>query len=391
MDMNSNRKLMIMISFLIMVFLGIVASLPGQINPIIKEEFKVSFSQLSFLQILYTLGSILITFISGLLLTKYGLKKFFLTGLTFSTIILSAFYKVNHFWILLILMGFLGSNMGNLVVSSQTIASILFTKKRGKMMNLNHVFFGIGSVVGPYYAVKILYMYNEWKLTYVMLVIFIIILYILSMFSDFPKTKTKTKDSNIKIFGLLKDYKILIIVFILMLNTGAELTIRNWLGVYLHEILNKTQQEISVYLISFNLLFTIGRLIAFFVVERVGYYLMVLGCSIGSAFMIILALFNPLIFDVCFSVIGFFISINFPTIQAILFDMYDDNLSQIVGLSLASSGIGGLLLGNFFIGFVSDIGGIKSGMTTAAVYLGLSIMLLLIFKVKKDKNKLERS
>jgi len=391
MDINNNRKLMITISFLIMVFLGIVASLPGQINPIIKEEFEVSFSQLSFLQILYTLGSILITFISGLLLTKYGLKKFFLTGLTFSTIILSAFYKVNHFWILLILMGFLGSNMGNLVVSSQTIASILFTEKRGKMMNLNHVFFGIGSVVGPYYAVKILNMYNEWKLTYVMSVIFIIILYILSMFSDFPKTKTKTKDSNIKIFGLLKDYKILIIVFILMLNTGAELTIRNWLGVYLHEILNKTQQEISVYLISFNLLFTIGRLIAFFVVERVGYYLMVLGCSIGSAFMIILALFNPLIFDVCFSVIGFFISINFPTIQAILFDMYDDNLSQIVGLSLASSGIGGLLLGNFFIGFVSDIGGIKSGMTTAAVYLGLSIMLLLIFKVKKDKNKLERS
>ncbi len=382
----NNRKLMITISFLIMAILGIIASIPGQINPLIQEEFRVSFSKLSFLQILYTLGSIIVTFTSGILLTKVGLKKFYLWGLLVAIIILISFYTINYFWILLILMAFLGSSMGNLVVSSQTIASILFTEKRGKMMNLNHVFFGFGSIIGPYYAVRVLKIYGDWKLVYVFSGVLIVFLFLFSVFGVFPKNINEINDDGIQISNLLKDYKLLMIIFILILNTGAELTIRNWLGIYLKSILNKNQQEISIYLISFNFLFTIGRLIAFFIVEKVGYYLMVLISSIGTFIILLLALLNPSLYNIGFSISGLFLSINFPTIQAILFDMYNEKLSQVVGLSLASAGIGGLLLGNLFIGFFSDIGGIRIGMSMILLYIGLSIATLFVLRIKLYKK-----
>ncbi|AGB40328.1 fucose permease [Halobacteroides halobius DSM 5150] len=373
MNQNLNHRLLVILAFMVILVFGIFTNLRGQVNPLIQQDYKIDYSQLGLVLGFFSGGSILATFFGGTLIQKYNLKVIFWSGLLIQSCGLIFIGFIDSYYLLLIVMVIMGVGLGTLNVSGNTLASHVFTKNKGRMMNLFHLFFGIGGMIAPQYANQVFKLGFSWEATYFLGVVLVIILFLFSWFCDFPQEDKEVSSKEITITELLSDSKVIIFVIMFLFHVGAEIGLSSWLGVYLDDVQNRTQTEISFYLSLFFGLFTLGRFLASVIVEKIGYLRLVLISSVSAAVTILLGLLGPDSFAFFFSLTGLFLSVNFPTIQATMFEVFEDNTSSVVGLTLTAGGFGNIIFANWVVGLINDLVGVSMGLGVFVIYLAILV------------------
>jgi fucose permease len=368
--------------FGIMLVLGFIENIRGALVPSIRTDFNVDYTSIGNMLLVSGLGYIATTLIGGIVAEKYGQRLVVGAGmLCIAVSVLGISYSYNYI-VFLIFMFILNFGFGAVAIGANTLAPAIFLKKQALMMNLMHFFYGVGAILGPGYAGKLLNYRIAWRNIYLYSLLGVIFIAIIFKASRFPVVK-KVQDQNKRTFSsVVKDKRIVLFSIGLGFYVACEVGIASWLPNFLMEVHGFDKFSSSLYLSWFFLLFTLGRLFGGFIVERLGYIratlsFMILALSIFSAGLL---LGNQYVFLISLS--GLFFSITFPTVIAILMGEYKQGTSSVIGFAVTiASTIN--MIGNWTMGKVSDIG-VSFGFSLIIVYFIIAIAL--IFTATKMKK-----
>lgn len=387
--MIKNKQRLMILSFTIMMMNGIVNNLRAQVGPYIIEDYALNYSRLGILLSFISMGAMLSYFISGKLIEKFGLIKLLFYGMIYNAVALLAVYFSTNYYTLTAGFFILGSGLTLLNIVSVNIISISYSKNRGKMINLLHLFYGLGGIAAPYFVTLVIKLGFTWAHSFLFSIILVFIIFIEFKTAIIPEIKV-SKDQEIKTtIELLKDIKVILFSLIVFLQIGVEFSIITWLAPFLKDVEGRTELEISFYIALFFITFTIGRLLASFVVEKVGYFNFIMITAGASALSIFIALIGGRNFTIFIPISGIFLAAQVPTAQAAILDRFDNSGIKVVGFAQTAGMIGSTVLASWIIGFINDFISIKTGFAILVVSLLADLVITYYLKLIFEKESIE--
>lgn len=387
--MIKNKHRLMILAFTIMLMNGIVNNLRAQVGPYIMDDFGLNYSRLGILLSFISIGSMLLYFLSGKLIEKFGLIKLLFIGIIYNTASLLAIYFSINYYTLTVAFFMLGSGLTLLNIVSVNLISISYSKNRGKMINLLHLFYGVGGIIAPYFVTLVLKLGFSWAHSFLFSIILLIIIFIEFKNSIVPDIEASRNETIKKTGQLLKDIKVILFSLIVFLQIGVEFSIITWLAPFLKDVEGRTNFEISFYIALFFITFTIGRLLASFIVEKVGYFNFIIFTAGAAAVLIAVALIGGRAFTILIPISGIFLAAQVPTAQAAILDSFGSSGIKVVGFAQTAGMIGSTVLASWVIGFVNDFIGLKAGFFILVISLIADLIITYYLKQITKNNILK--
>ncbi len=377
-------RLMILI-FGIMFLIGWIDNIRGVLIPSIKAAFDVNYTSLASMMLLSTLGYVCATFTGGILTDRVGHRTVVLIGFLIVVCSIWGISAASIFYYLVAFMVVLGYGMGLLVVGASTLAPVIFIKNQGIMMNLFHFFYGVGATIGPRYAGSMLTKEFTWNQIYLYSLLMIGSFFLYYFFCRFPKVESRNNE-KVPLKIILKDKRVILFSIALGFYVAAEVGIGNWFVTYLQNGRGLSELQSASYLSAFYIIFTIGRLVGGFVVEKIGYLKSVRYAAIGSIILLLLGIFSNKNWIALISASGLFFSIIYPTTMTIVMRTFDKGLNTIIGVVMTTASAVNMLT-NWIIGRTNDMFGEAVGFGLIPFYQIISLLLILLIQYAIQNNK----
>lgn len=179
---------------------------------------------------------------------------------------------------------------------------------------------------------------------------------------------------------LLTDKKVILFSSIIFLQIGVEFSLVTWLAPFLKDVQGRTDLFISFYLSLFFISFTLGRLAASFIVEKIGYYDFLLISGVISIILISTALIGGPAYTILIPLSGLFLAVQVPTLQALILDTFAESGIKVVGFAQTAGMIGLTVISNWVVGFINDFIGLKAGFSFLVLILIISVILTYYLK-----------
>lgn len=166
MKKNTQLKHLIVLVFLCMAIFGFIENIKGTLIPSIRVQFGVDYSSIGMMLLISSFGYLLATLIGGLAADKLGKKVIIVFG--FIVLIAAAvlFYLANSFPVTVALLFLISAGFGCIEVAVNSLGAQIFIRNAAVMMNLTHLFYGLGSSISPKYAGGILARNLPWNYVY---------------------------------------------------------------------------------------------------------------------------------------------------------------------------------------------------------------------------------
>ena len=368
-----------------MAIFGFLSSTKGVALPLIKEQYNISFTNTGLILFFSSVGYLSATFMGGFLINKIGYKKILILAFITTAIGCVIFPLANNYALVVLGYGLLGLSFGLFEVSVNSLAVKIFIRNAVVLMNLTHLFYGVGASIGPIFSSYILKSGFNWSYIYLFFIAIIIISVVIIIPIKFPKIDNISNNTETNLLSNLKtlifDKKIWLFALLLGFCMSIEMGLSSWLANYLIVAKGLIVEKSSYYLTLFFVFFTLGRLVSGFIAEKIGHIKIIVIYIIGFMVVVILGLVlnDKMVF--LFSVAGFFVSIFFPTIMVIIANEYKENTSQALGTIISFSAIISMT-SVFIIGKVNDLIGVSYGMVLILFYGVISILFMYLLKRK---------
>ena len=271
-------------------------------------------------------------------------------------------------------------------VGVNSLGAQIFVVNSAVMMNMTHLFYGLGSTLSPRFAGSMLARSLPWNNIYVITLAILIPGLIYLAFMRFPQASDDDKNAKLPIARMIRDKKIWLIVGTLGFCSVAEVGTANWLVNFLQEARGLSVESSSLYMTFFFAFFMLGRFLGGHIAERLGYTKIILCFTIASIVLLTSGMLLSNRFVFLFSCIGFFVSIMFPTMMSIIMKEFPSGTSSIMGFIIAANG-GINMIFNWVIGKTNDILNVNSGFMSIAIYMMLIIVFIVPLERKLTFNK----
>lgn len=355
MDFKAKNKFMFIITIYVIMFLVSIAdNLRGPFTQCIKQDFIVNDSHIGILFLTCSFSYMIFTLIGGKLLCTISHKSLTTLGLLISLFSIFKIYLSVNFFNLLIGLFILNAGEGFLLVSFNTYIPTISSKYKGTIMNLLHIFYGLGAFTIQMSSPFLVQHNITWRLVHLMIGMCLVICLLSICCIHISKSKnTIIKSSNFTVPKKpVNKYILLLYVLALSSYIAAESCTGNWLTTYLHDGLNISYEFSAIYLSLFYIFITLGRLFGGYLADLFG-YLKLSFISIFSGFICYMAgyiFFEKTVILICIS--GVFLSIYFPTMLLTLSRVFMNTSSQIISFIMSISSLLCMFL-NYFIGKAS--------------------------------------
>lgn len=374
------RSLTIFCFFCMMVF-GFFENMKGITIVPIRETFDVGYTHIGAMLFISSLGYLIAVYMGGRLTMHMGYKTILVIGFSCSMTACIGFMAAYRFWIVIACFFLLNLGYGFFEVSVNSLGAKIFIKNAAVMMNITHLFYGVGSAGGPIYSAHVLEAVSDWRVVYLFAAAILLFGLLCMVRLRFPPVDRLPPDrdrSAVKpgVRFASFDWTVLLFTLALGLQVSLELGTGNWLANYLQMERGLDTVASARYLTGFFIAFTMGRLVGGFICERIGYMrtiqwfmvaciaCFVAGFMVGDRFLFV------------FSLAGFFVSILFPTMMAVIAREYPHRASIIMGTVITGAGAVNMIA-NFVIGRLNDAVSISFGFLFVAV-LGVVGLLMTI-------------
>ncbi|MBN2851650.1 MAG: MFS transporter [Clostridia bacterium] len=370
-----------------MAIFGFLTSTKGITLPIIKEQFNINYTNSGLILFFSSIGYLSATFITGFLISKYGFKKVLIGAFSVSILAAVVFFVSKSYVFVVLGYYLLGFSFGLFEVSVNSLAVKIFIRNIVVLMNLTHLFYGVGAAIGPSYSSFIIKSGFNWSYIY----LFFIIVLVLSIAAILPVTFPEPDATGggsilVNFKALLHNRKIWMFVLLLGFIMSIEMGLSSWLVNYLSVIKLITIEKGSVYLTLFFAFLTLGRLISGFIAAKIGHIRIIFIYLSGLIVSVLLGMLLSSTYAILFSAAGFFISIFFPNIMVIISHEFKENTSQVIGTIITFAAIIGML-SVFIIGKANDLIGVGFGLCLVIVYGLISLTFLSILSKKHLTHK----
>ncbi len=262
----------------------------------------------------------------------------------------------------------------------------MFVRNSAVMMNLTHLFYGLGSSIGPKYAGWMIKNGISWNYTYFYSVIPGVAVFIYLCMVSFPQSVNGDSEGKIPAGAAISDVKVWLFVGLLGFCEVIELGTGNWLVNFLQKEWGMNVDKSSFYLSLFFITFTLGRLFGGYIAEKLGYIRIIFIFTVVSLALQLSGLVLGRSFAFLFSFTGFFISIMFPTVMAIIMKEFKEGMGTKMGIIITASGSVNMI-SNWLIGKTNDLLGVTAGFSSLLLYGSLIILFLTLLDRKLVYNK----
>lgn len=356
-EKNNYLPLLIAVAFAYLTF-GAITNVAGAIVPKIKETYNVTSSASTLLASVFFIAYGVMSVPFGTLINKAGTKFTLVLGSIITTLGVFMFASVPGYFANMLAMFICGIGITAIQVAvNPLVKDISNPEKYTRNLTLFMVLFGVGSTIAPYVVTFVKASSLSWNYTYWIFTGISLVMLISLWLPKYPKeTKGSKKELDIKLgYGyLLKDPLMIMYTLAIFLYVGVEVGIANNVGLFLEDIykisivLGEKAEVIKNGAVGnywFGLL--IGRLIGGLVLDKIStkkaiqIYITLAACALG------LTLFSGNLSIALWSIpmIGFFISIMFPSIYGLAINSYKKEYSGLVSGILCTAIIGGAVIG----------------------------------------------
>src|SRR5215467_3277849 len=373
----------------ILVF-GIVLAILGAMFglPAMRARLQLSLAQQGTLFLLLYLGIFVASLVIGPLIDHLGNKA---TLVASSLMVASAmfFFATAHSFgstsCAAILLGLGG---GGLNTSTNVLVSDLYAAQRGPMLNLLGIFFGVGALSIPLVAASI-----EGHFTIPQVFLFCAVLAIVCALwyaaISFPHAKTKQAFSWAELLEVAKYNGVLLLAFVLFLESGNEACIAGWTSTYV-DVTGYSPRLATLVLAAYWAALMLSRMLAARALRAIGKsqlvvsvaFLSLAGCALLLSAQSLILLFAGT------SLIGLSYGPIFPTTLAIAGDRYSQRAGTVFGLLFSIALIGGMVF-PWSVGQVSQRFSVRAGMIVPGLgAVGIVALSLTVFSGGRKSNKL---
>lgn len=349
-----------------------------------------------------------VSFLVGSFLPRLGYKRGMLISLVLVFVGCVQMYFGNSFTSVRILFACVGISFAVVKVSVYSLVGLLVENDKEHKGFLSSIesFFMIGIAIA-FVGFPLFYSDtdpNAWLNVYLVVAALILISFLFLLFSDFKNLNydipgTNLSDDFKQMIGLLKRPMVFVFAIAAFMYVMTEQGIMSWLPTFNEKVLH-LPEKLSVFMaVILMLSIAGGRYLSSILIKRLHWLVLLVGCLIGAALMVILVLPQtsnleikeinsmadvPLIAYV-FPLIGFFLAPIYPLVNSIVLSATEKVFhSPMASLLVFFSAIGGTL-GSRLVGYLfKNIGGEK------AFYFALipmSILIICLFILNKIQKK----
>lgn len=369
----------------ILVF-GIVLAVLGTVFglPEMRARLGVNAARQGNLLFLLYLGIFAASLLVGPLIDHLGNKA----NLSVSSVIVAAamvlFAAAHSFAAASVAAILLGLGGGGLNTCTNVLVSDLYGDKRGSMLNLLGIFFGIGAVCVPLFAASI-----EGRFTIPQLFLFCAVLAagcaLWYAVISFPPAKASQAFSLHDILEVAGYDGVLLLAFILFFESGNEACIGGWTSTYVDSTGNSSRMATLVLAAYWGALM-LSRMLAARVLRVAGKSQLVVAAalmSLAGCGILLSARSLGLLFAGA-ALIGLSYGPIFPTTLAIAGDRYSKRAGTVFGLLFSIALIGGMVL-PWVVGQVSQRAGVHAGMIVPSL-AAIGIVVLSAALMWRERN-----
>lgn len=384
MSSKKNHVLATVLIFLLMMFMAMAENTRGVFIPLFKDTFAIKDTEIGTMLTAGSIGYMIFSYIGGSLCQRIGQKKVFIIGIAILAVSLGVLSVSYSFGVFIVGMVLTNCGLSLAGIAANTVVPILFVGMQTLIMNLVHFCYGLGSTIGQRGAGVLVYNGVHWRTIYLAVAIGFILLLIVFFFIKIPESHKHEGNSKISVKEVLSNKLVIFYIISLGFYVFAEMGTGNWLINYVEKSYGFDKSTSSFYLALFFGIFTVGRLLGGFIVERFGYINTIIKFLIIALVLYISGLLLRDKGMIIISISGLFFSITYPTLVSTISKVFKSNSAYITGVVVTlSSGINMIM--NLFMGIANDNLGIGISIYMIPISLMTSItFLLLLHRSTKD-------
>ena len=399
---HQNLTIIKWLTFLMFMMFAMTTDAVGVIIPEVMKQFQLSMTAAGLMHYAPMVAIALAGIFLGFLADKFGRKKTIIIGLALFSVNSYLFLTGNTFAFFLGLLIISGIAIGIFKTAALALIGDISksTTEHTSTMNAVEGFFGVGAIIGPFIVTYLLKTGVDWKWLYVVAGSLCIVLIVIALMVEYPKTKKTTEDPiNLKAtLSMMKDPYALGFSLAAFLYVSVECAIYVWMPTLIAGY-NGSAVFIATYALSiFFILRAGGRFLGAWLMARFNWALVL---SIFS-FLIFTCFLGSVIGGIGFAVVllplsGLFMSVIYPTINSKGISCFPKAKHGSVAGVILFFTAAGAALGPLLMGAVSDAFGhnAKYGFVLATVFSGLlltGVLINLFFNpTKRRLQKLDQS
>jgi len=355
----------------VFAILGTVFGLPAM-----RMRLQVNLEQQGTLFLLLYLGIFAASLVVGPLIDHLGYRVSLLVSSLIAAAAMVWFAGAHSFGAASAAAILLGLGGGGLNTSANALVSDLYGEQRGPMLNLLGIFFGVGAISVPLSAASI-----EGRFTIPQLFLFCAVLgaacALWYAVISFPSARTTRAFSWRELLNVAKFEGVLLLAFILFLESGNEACIAGWTSTYV-DANGYTPRIATLVLAAYWAALMVSRMLAARVLRWVGKSQLVVATALlslgGCAILLSARSLGWLVAGT--ALIGLSYGPIFPTTLAIAGDRYSQQAGTVFGLLFSIALIGGMMF-PWAVGQVSQRVSVRAGM----IVPGLGAVCIILISV----------
>jgi FHS family glucose/mannose:H+ symporter-like MFS transporter len=369
----------------ILVF-GVVLAILGTMFglPAMRARLGITLAQQGTLLLLLYLGIFTSSLLVGPLIDHLGNKPNLLVSSLIVAVAMFWFAGARSFAAAMAAAIALGLGGGGLNTCTNVLVSDIYGAQRGPMLNLLGIFFGVGALFVPLLAASLEGFFTIPQLFLLCAVLAGVCALVYAVISFPPASTTQSFLWN-DLLGVARYPGILLLAFILFLESGNEACIAGWTSTYV-DATGYTPRIATLVLAAYWAALMLSRIVAARVLRGIRKSKLVLytallslaGCTILLSGQSLGLLFAGT------ALIGLSYGPIFPTTLAIAGDRYPQQTGSVFGFLFAIALVGGIMF-PWAVGQISEQVSVRAGMLVPGLgaigIIGLSVAVVI-----RDRN-----
>ena len=378
MTATTNRRTLFAIACLGMLSFGIVLTTLGAVLPSVIERFGIDKAVAGSLFLLMTFGILVGSVVFGPIVDRNGYKGLLLLATALIVIGLEGIAFAPSMPWLRVAIATIGFGGGIINGGTNALVADISAEGRSAGLSLLGVFFGVGAVGVPFALSNLLDVFSYTTIIASVGALVLIPL-LMTALTLFPSAKQPQGFPLAAARGLVRDSWLLVMGFMLFLESGMEITVGGWTATFFTEELQIPDQRALVYLSVYWFGMMLARLALGAVLKRTPPTRILLA-SIATAFVgawLLILTRSASVAAVGVFVLGCGFAAVFPVVLAFVGDRYAELSGTAFSVVIVMALTGGMLL-PYLTGVLGASYGLRGSFVIVPVALVLLATLLAI-------------
>lgn len=385
---SSHRWLIAANCYLALTGFALGVTVFGPLVSVLEGFFQTNEAVIGTLYAVYSIGFMISVLSGGFIVERVGLGRMMLIGPGGWAVGLAFFGFANSLPIAMVAMLLTGLSGGFSQVGINATISTVFQHDRPFAMNLLHVFYGLGAIMGPRLTAVIIERQGGWQTVYWLVSAVSVLAFLFALWLRYPVLETTPDSDNSPLLEISSFSRSLWFLALMMAcYVGTEMCINNWGPLYMEKVIQIPKGQAAANLSNFWLFMVIGRILCALLARKISADRLLIVLLSGSLLSTLAFVALPFEEIVHLNLIGagIFMSGFFATLMAYAGDLFPKSVGRVTGIMIFAASVGNLLF-PWIAGLIGSVWGVRLSMALEPLLVGCMVVLYVLIRIEHTKT-----